>query len=392
MKRFLVLILLLGLVMSMTGCMIGEEHTDDDDGDGVIFVPDTEGTEDVTSQPAAPADKEPTEEIRVRLIRYNQVVQSICYNKREFFDNDNWETYSGSEAVKYCYDFLRSAGDLDPWIGSEYVQKNWDNPEFLMMDREKLLSKFTIWEDALLGFKLTYTDALDNTVSEEASYQYRLDGSRQTEFYYDKQAVLLESLTPYAVEDSHWSGQKECAYDDRGNVTRIRYYGRLYSSDSYQDNYTFCIVEYTYNEDDTVASIHYRDCNDFEYTAQYTYTNGLVTKASGLWCPHCYRVVDVTYSYDEKGRCIEQSHGEQKICYIYNDDDTLRTAEVFENGYHTYEFGYIYDKQGQLTQHAVRHWTYEGAYSAIVKEAPLHTVEYIYGDYYFYPPQTHSED
>lgn len=387
MKRFLALILLLGLTMSMAGCEIGMEHTGG--GDDGIYRPGKKEESTVTSRPP---DGKPTGEIHERLIRYNEIVEKVCRNTREFSDYDEWKTYRDSAAVKYCYDFLMNAEDLDPWIGSEYVQKNWDDPEFLMMDRQTLLNKFTIMEDALLGFEVSYTDSLGNRNTEEGVYQYRLDGTSQLEFYYDGQDVLLEGLTPYAVQSCQLSHQTESTYDDRGNVTRIRYYGRLYDSDSYQDDYTFCIVEYTYNEDDTVNTIHYLDCNDFEYTAKYTYTNGLVTQASGLYCPHCHFVKDVTYSYDEKDRCIEVDAGELKICYEYNKDDTLRGATVFELDRLTYEFAYTYDMQGKLTRHQVRHWTYEGLYGETATEAPMHTVNYLYGDYYLYPPQTHFED
>lgn len=297
--------------------------------------------------------------------------------------------------MTFCYDFLKNAQKIDNWVDYLPDPSNWYSG--VDWNREALLSRFYFLEDVRLNRYVWYEDALGN-INQQYNYDYgyTADGTRVNT--YNDQFYAYSG----GVQYYYAYGEKECTYDDAGQLTRVRWL------DEYNGSVN-SVIDYTYNGDGTLASEHYLDRNSDEYTITYTYQNGRLTRAEGMpgifWSSY---VANVDYSYDANGNLVRECHSSPELddtCwaylgivdYAYNAAGQLESITRYKEVYWKSElreysgvryYTYSYDEAGHMIRSTYVCPDYYDAEGNRTSTDDYHTYisDYTYGDYIGYSP------
>ncbi len=224
-------------------------------------------------------------------------LSSFCFSH---FDGSAHTVYQGMEAVQWLYDTALELGDYE--------------------DAASIASRFTVLENTALQKVYSYTDALGNqTEASRIHYVYSTDGS------------LLSQSNDRFLDSDYFSlnyGTPVRTLDETGKVLELRYV----SGDTVN-----CVIDYTYNEDGTLAATHYLDRDGFEYHITHTYEDGLLVQSAGLpYAEYSADTMTVTYLYDENGLLLR----EEGVKDTPERSQVNRCVKIVE---------YTYDAQGRVT-------------------------------------------
>lgn len=389
MKRFLALVLVLTLGLSLTGCVQEERYPEIADlldagayEDAMLAIYDLY-LQDHTTDPTADPDLERKYRTLSSAVDALSEYVENQYDLNSFsfvyFDGYAHIPYEGMDAVAWLY---RTALELG----------NYRNAA-------QIASRFTVLEDVAMEKVYRYADALGNiTESSRVYYVYSANGD-----------LVSQSPDIGTVGDRYRynHGTPEYTSDENGTVTSVRYL----SGDTVN-----CVIDYTYNPDGTLATEHYLDKDGSEYTVTYFYGNGLPVRAEGVpYAEGSAETMTVEYHYDEYGRLIletgisdswDESSASQfikTVHYTYDENGRCvsirkateyRIKEHFEDADRSLkqyqdvrEWTFSYDADGRLLRN-----TYAVIGTADPNGTPLngsyriYTGETSYGSYYVYTP------
>ncbi|MBQ8796588.1 MAG: hypothetical protein IJZ56_00125 [Oscillospiraceae bacterium] len=408
MKKMICVLLALTTALSLCAC--GETNDDhdrrDDDRDYA------EETVLENEEPTIPA--EPNEEEATKIRDY---VSAVCYLKEAAATMTQQADPYKLDEIQGYYQTLMDIGSVEQWantstasmILSDYAEWEYAFDSDSDWDLEDVLSRFSVVKDVVLSRNKSTCDNMGNmeTTHDKTSWHYNAAGqavlvANEDEIpfsfahcisYLDfsegireyDQAGRLSKITTYegdgkilrlctytynengqlvgmALRENTQSYEiKDFRYDDQGRLTRVEW---SYRDDGSQPH----AINYTYNEDGTVAMVENMSyvTNDngehFVKTREamaYTYENGVAVsgvytdQTYGEWYNFSYGVFDTwvnfetidnyTFSYDQAGRLTTEicHHGSTFQYNTDGDQVNERVSDIATTTYTTVYGDYI---------------------------------------------------
>lgn len=395
MRKTIALVLALVLCLSLTACGQQERYPeiadllDAGDYEGAVMEIYKLYREKNPTEPIETTEPKPTEDPAV-VEQYKGIVRAANNWNERIANGDRYQWFSAyyfecqEDGSNTSVDF--SGGEAFAWVYNTALE---------LGDFEKaseIASRFTLLENKLLELKYTHTDALGNLVEDQTViYEYDAEGNVSYESYY--------SFKPDGVYRT--DGTPEETLNDKGQVVSVSYK----SSEGKVNQ----LINFTYNEDGTVATEEYRNANGNVYNIVYTYDeNGKLIQATGV--PYNYYGGDdtmtVTYQYDEAGRLIKESGVEdnpsssrwvnekvKEFAYDAAGNMTMmRTYRLnydygkIDDVYDVKRWNYQYNENGQMTETT---YSYLGSfdekgehtgsgYDYVITGTPTYGIFYVY--------------
>ena len=417
MKKFIAMILALAVALSMCACGADTNRKDRDDNDdreetkkpGITLTPAT------PTQPSHPIARpaEPSQEELQMLHDYYELVNRL--------DNEDWfyidiydekgecvKTLIGQEALMEMIARLQQMEAMDKWIGTAYHDPaSFENA--IEWDREKMLSRFTVVENVLMGIHELAIDHLDNV---------KIDDLR-TRWYYGADGRLASASqdpTTNFFMHIYNKGEGFYEYDDQGRVTKIKYMNsydevqevRIFTYDEQgnivkevlKDNYTEKEYTYSHNEEGLLAEIRWSGSYDSIHVISYTYDeDGRMTSEtytvygeSNNEIYYIDSIRTISYTYDESGKLVSGLSTEEAWKALYN----FSSGEILENRVARrcrQEITFETDDLGRITgKTIICAPTYvineDGSQGQLYGNSiyATETTKYIYGNYCVYTP------
>ena len=417
MKKIVTLLLALSLVLCLCAC--GEDTpttaapispTQKPTTAPTTGPTSTEPQQTVTTQPAPTEPKEPTEADIADMWEFAHIYATLKnymdygFISHTVYDaNENpVETYSGQEALQYCYDKLAAMGNIDRWMGTEYTNGiNWRDQE-PVWDRLGALSGFSMVSDVKLrqDYKLTKKDSSEE-VGTESAWEYDAEGKLLA---IDGIAHVYELIQTVPVFPGNFTVYFQYSAD--GTWSQIDYGS---------NQYAIAIPVYNGNR------LERMDITGREgpWTVNYSYSGNLLTKIE--WEEYGYPF-SIEYEYDGSGNVVKSIYTEHTGTdnlgnnvhihyrviteYTYNGNQLVSATSTEENWswdwdtngdyiffseletVHTYSYGY--NSQGQLASvditYGDSYWVHGDKAGTLCRQAEYASkhIDIIYGNYFFY--------
>ena len=327
---------------------------------------------ETTPPETEPAGPTPAQE--QKLEKYREIASALLTTEGEYSVSNGSVRLYGSAALEYYYNQLMNLEEVDELIAAGYGG--------FMMDRQTLLSKFTILPNVHISTSGTYTDRLGNVEEDYFAIHniaYNADGT-----------VSAERINePYY---KGFRGVHEYTYDENSRIVSKKVRTAI-NSDTVD-----MLSTYEYNDAGQIVK-EIQTTNDGEYTVTYSYdAQGRISKIEDFRCKYTY-----TYTYDESGKLTrmhktpigyeESFVFEEDYTYKY-DGDTPIGADLYYNYYmrlsgqypiqrYNAEIVYTCDELGNIIQ---ENWTFSNFVSKTeerydyVSRQIIHT----YGNYYIF--------
>lgn len=371
MKKLIAIVLMLVMALSLCACGGNEERYPEladmlDAGDyegavGYIYglyesaqqggdgegEGDGEGNEVIHTEPQRPTDEEWTV-----LYRYAELANKL----RNYLNDDDYgvyyydeedNSYYGSEALGMIYNELLNMDTsvIDKWLDTEYTGTNYIsyNNEAIDWDYNAVLARFSSLQDVLLKEVHTTLDNMENVSESWQSpiWYYNVDGS-VLRIEYQTYAFELTESTPWNL-----SGDQDVTYDDAGKPIKIKYM----SGDSV--NY---IVDITYDDAGNKIGEHIKQNEgELDITYEYDSQNRLV-KIELPYNIGSSTLITYTYTYDDAGNMVKEEKVRHYIDTWYDTGDDIVEYKYIRE--------FTYDGNGALVSGTYKYedWNYNTDY------------------------------
>lgn len=399
MTKTIALVLALVLCLSLAACGQQERYPeiadllDAGDYEGAVMEIYKLYREKNPTEPIETTEPKPTVDRNVES-KYEGIVNAANNWNDRVANNDRYQWFS---AYYYEYETDEDGATSSYHIGFDGIEAlAWVyNTALELGDFEKsaeIASRFTLLENKLLELKYTHTDALGNLIEDNTvRYEYNAAGS-----------ISYQSSDSYMPAGMYrTSGTPEETLNDKGQVITITYK----SGDSKVNN----IINFTYNEDGTVATEEYKSANGDMYSIAYTYDeSGKKIQTTGV--PYNEyggeQTMTVTYYYDEAGRLVKESgvednpsssrwYNEKVKEYTYDAAGNMTMMRTYRLNYDQGEIDWVYevkrwdyqyDSNNQMTQVTYSNlgtYTAEGEHSNggndyVITGTPTYGIFYVY--------------
>lgn len=389
----------------------GEEGNEGEGNEG--------GSNNVVTEPPRP-----TEDDWTVLNSYNNIVLSLCSYLEDgyisYWDEENETSYSGSAALACYYKKLEALDKtvIDKWVDTEYCGTNYYsgyNNEGVNWDYNAILANFSSLQDVLLKEVHTTLDHMENvsTGYSNPTWDYNPDGS-----------VLKTANASYAFELTESNprnlyGTQDVTYDDAGKPVKIKYMDgdsvryivditydandnkigeHIKSNDGELD------ITYEYNSNNDLVKIEHPNGIDSSTTVTYTYTyddaGNMVKEVKEYHSYYESYETEVTsqkeireFAYDANGALVSGSYkSENWSCTSeYNGSKWVLSQYIYAEGLDQYSF--TTDDQGRPLTMTITYgdmiYVHGDNAGKVYDDADYvsRTVEFVYGDYWFYTAQ-----
>ncbi len=329
MKKLMILALALVTVLSLCACGGNERDDEEDEEDGPrrenTFQSDFFGAEEPvgTTVPAPTGPVEPTVEEDSMILRYLEIRQTLKDYTEAQLSFAYGPVYTNAY-IGTLHEELLTMESLDRWLSDPvFMAEHYSVDPETYVDRQTLLSRFTVLEDVLLGYDETTVDQLGNS-----------DTNSDVRFCYDENGTLIRL-----------SGGTYISFASRPHATILASQMVLGGGLEWEGLYQMDIrgnLHYTlqFNEDGTLAALVHR-------------SNILET---GLDDPNSDTYGIIKFAYDDQGRrtgaeAISGNLAPEYLTYVYGEDGSLwadnSSADI--GNYMTQSF----DEQGRILRETI---------------------------------------
>lgn len=333
--------------------------------------------------------------IKAKLADYFEIVRKLDqYTPGDILHvstGDRSKSYSGNEALRYCYETLLELEAMDPWLNEESWNRIMAGYSLINLDRASYLARLAVAENVLLHMNYEEIYGGSSAQKERVVWHYNADG--RVYYIYNGVEHLEQYRTYRRIAPSHILFR----YDENGIVSNacfgqkhalVSYLTPIYDASGrvITEIYTHAVythrIEYSYDEAGRMTKkVLYEDVSTED--PQYP------------WPGDGYYWI-TEFTYDDAGKLLQEVetgyfHNSQEgfewawsvvtTQYQYSSDGVLESAVRTSRSGHPNDihfqwsesvenYAYTYDDQGRLLTRTVtgdsRGWV----------------EEYIYGDYY----------
>lgn len=397
MKKWIVLLLVLTVTLSLTACGEDpyaefEEMTSGAD-DPVIPTASSNNDENKTQPTTSTTNPQPpSKQEQVLLERYKTIYNTLQdYAKKGYshiYDFETEEKYTDEQAVlRYCYEQLQSMDSVDGWIQSGWLG------EQVKKDRQTLLGELTVVKDVIVRFNFAKTDHMGNVNAGIAYHDMQLDYSPDGKIKQLFPGFMLEDISrKYDIYPAYLIFE----YNSEGVLSQLTIkdftstVGTMkpeYDANGYlirevmQTNSGQIVYEHTYDDAGQLTRTEWTKGNSRFWFA-YTYTDGLLTERT-----YCEAEVDdledldehsvITYTYDSHGN-LQSAVGCEQDFFA----NRLSKEEVSD-------YSYTCDDQGRVIKETKISRGIDDKLSGSHKQSyyASEVTDILRGDYYIYAPQ-----
>lgn len=318
---------------------------------------------------------------------------------------DRSRSYSGNEALRYCYETLLELEAMDPWLNQTSWQEIMVGYSTINLDRQSYLDRFAVAEDVLL--QMDYEEIYGGSNSQEERVVWHYDQAGRVYYIYNGIEHLDQYRTYRKIAPAHilfcydengiistaCFGQKYAlvsyltpTYDEMGRVVTEIYTHQVYTHRiDYSYDEAGRLIRKVLYEDVSVEDAQYPWPGDgYYWITEYTYDEAgkLLQETETGWFHNywqgfewAWNVVTTQYSYDANGLPVSALRTYQSG---HPNDVTAEWSESTES------YAYTWDSQGRLLTRT------------ITNDRQGWIEEYVYGNYYSFdefeviPPEIHK--